>query len=325
MTKAVFLFLISGVIGLTGSCLITYFGSQLGLTDYPKQRSSHYQPTPKGGGVGLLAAWIGLTLWLGISPYWAIPAAILSLVSLWNDRRELPPVVRLLVQFAATGAFLTGVDVSGLTAGTGWIVYPLAFLFIVATTNMVNFMDGINGIAGITGVVGFGLLAAYSSVSPGQSSMALLMAGLAAACLGFLPFNIPRARVFMGDVGSILLGFVYATAVIVLGRSIPEYILLCGFMLPFYVDEGLTSLTRLRDGENLLRAHRRHIYQLLANEGRIAHWKVSTAYGVLQLLIGASLYLAFRQSGPWFWWSIGGWIIVLAAGGLLIRHRLEHH
>jgi Fuc2NAc and GlcNAc transferase len=163
-------------------------------------------------------------------------------------------------------------------------------------------MDGINGIAGITGVVGFGLVAVFAGLSGTNEAYLILALCMMLACLGFLPFNMPKARVFMGDVGSILLGFVYAGLVVGFSHSLNDFVVLCLFLFPFYADELTTEYVRLRDGENLLKPHRRHIYQLLANEMEIAHWKVSVGYGVLQVVVG---YL-----GAWFvgFWIFGGWV-----------------
>ena len=102
---------------------------------------------------------------------------------------------------------------------------------------------------------------------------------------------MPKARVFMGDVGSILLGFVFAGMVVWLANSLIDFICLSAFLFPFYADELTTMYVRLRDGENLTHPHRRHLYQLLANEKGISHWKVSVGYGLLQLVVGLSVLL----------------------------------
>jgi UDP-N-acetylmuramyl pentapeptide phosphotransferase/UDP-N-acetylglucosamine-1-phosphate transferase len=109
------------------------------------------------------------------------------------------------------------------------------------------------------------------------------------SCLGFLPFNFPNAKVFMGDVGSILLGFVFACMVVLLSNSFLDFVCFAGFLFPFYADEFVTMAVRLKDGENLLKPHRRHFYQILVNEMGIDHWKVSVGYGILQLIVGLSI------------------------------------
>jgi len=104
---------------------------------------------------------------------------------------------------------------------------------------------------------------------------------MAWACGGFLPFNLPKDRVFMGDVGSILLGFVYACLVVCFAKTFGDFVVLIGFLFPFYADELVIMYVRIRDGQSLTLPHRRHLYQLIANELNISHWKVSAAFGVL--------------------------------------------
>ena len=157
-------------------------------------------------------------------------------------------------------------------------------------------MDGINGIAAITGMVGFVLAAFYGFVANGNAAFTTLSMCLLMSCLGFLPFNIPNAKVFMGDVGSILLGFVFAGVVIVLSQDLLGFICLVSFLFPFYADELNTMIVRIRNGDNLLLPHRKHIYQLLANEKKIPHWKVSVGYGIFQAVVGVTV-LAVRPLG----------------------------
>jgi len=98
--------------------------------------------------------------------------------------------------------------------------------------------------------------------------------------------------VFMGDVGSVLLGFVFAALVVLISKSFLDFVCLASFLFPFYADELTTMAVRVKDGENLLKPHRRHLYQLLANEQSIPHWKISTGYGVSQLVVGLTVMLA---------------------------------
>ncbi len=159
-------------------------------------------------------------------------------------------------------------------------------------------MDGINGIAGLSGVIGFGLLGVYTLYRPIPDAflpdaLSLLSICIALACLGYLPFNMPRASVFMGDVGSILLGFVFAGLVVTLSRNYLEMVCFAALLFPFYADELTTMVVRLQDRENLTRSHRRHLYQLLVNEFGIVHWKISAAYGAAQLAVGAGVLIAY--------------------------------
>jgi len=290
------LYLLSICLSSAGAWFVIRYGHRLDLLDKPNDRSSHLTTKPKGGGVGILAGFIVVTVSIGLPiAFWA-SAAILSAISLWGDRLEISPLFRLLFQFSASLIFLTGIWHGPLFSDLGYVMILPFSIFIVATTNYYNFMDGINGIAGITGVVGFGLLSFYSFSSKGYPSILTLNTCLSLGCLGFLPFNFPQAKVFMGDVGSILLGFVFAAMVVWLSKNFLDVVCLSSFLFPFYADEITTELVRLKHGEKIWRPHRRHLYQLLANEYGIPHWKVSLGYGLGQLLVGVSV-LFFMNSG----------------------------
>jgi Fuc2NAc and GlcNAc transferase len=168
------------------------------------------------------------------------------------------------------------------------LVLPLT-VYIVGTSNFYNFMDGINGIAGITGVIGFGLLSYYGFMSGMDMGYVVLCLGLLFSCIGFLPFNVPVAKVFMGDIGSVLLGFVFGGCVIIFSKTFFDFFCLAAFLFPFYSDEMITMVVRLKKRESLARPHRRHIYQILVNELGVDHWKISIAYGTLQLFIGLTV------------------------------------
>jgi UDP-N-acetylmuramyl pentapeptide phosphotransferase/UDP-N-acetylglucosamine-1-phosphate transferase len=184
-------------------------------------------------------------------------------------------------------------------------------------------MDGINGIAGIAGVVAFGLLALFCMTSGVEEALVALSICIGLACVGFLPFNMPRARVFMGDVGSILLGFVFAAMVVGLACSVNDFLVLCSFLFPFYADEFTTEFVRLRGGENLFTPHRRHVYQLLANETGIAHWKVSVGYGVLQALVGLGALLLHRYGVVTVTVFLGGCLAAFLGFGYRVRLRVK--
>ena len=144
------------------------------------------------------------------------------------------------------------------------------------------------------------------------------------ACLGFLPFNIPKARVFMGDVGSILLGFVFAGMVVFLSRNRLDFICMAGFLFPFYADELSTMMIRIRDGEKLSKPHRRHLYQLLANEYGIAHWKVSLGYGLFQLIVGISIILIKTNSYIVVISALAFYFIAFTMLSSILRKRLKY-
>jgi Fuc2NAc and GlcNAc transferase len=302
--KYLILYIASFASGGVGAWSIAKHGSILGLLDRSNDRSSHEGVVPKGGGIGILAAFVLSSLVLKIPASFWLPATFLALFSFFGDKVELSPKVRLPVQFIAALALLSTIDSSSIfcllssdlcpPTSALWILF--LSVFIVGTANFYNFMDGINGISGVTGVVAFALLAFFASLSGTGFSFVTLAICISLSCLGFLPFNMPRAKVFMGDVGSILLGFVFAAMVVWLSKSLLDIICLAAFLFPFYADELTTMAVRIKDGENVLRPHRRHLYQLLANEKGISHWKISVGYGLLQLVIGVSV-LAIKPLG----------------------------
>ncbi|OPX33512.1 MAG: hypothetical protein B1H11_12520 [Desulfobacteraceae bacterium 4484_190.1] len=297
-------FMASLCLGGIGAFLVARWGARLSLLDRPNERSSHEHVTPRGGGIGILAAFVLCSLCFSVPAYFWIPALLLSLVSFAGDRFELGVLSRLFAQFILAGYFVLCFGCSRFSGAPFFytVILSLFFLvFIVGTANYYNFMDGINGIAAITGIVGFGLLGLYGHAAGKHSGFVSLGFGMAAACAGFLPWNVPRASVFMGDVGSILLGFVFAALIAVFSKSPDEFLVMAGFMLPFYADELVTLTERVRDGESLTRPHRRHLYQVLANEGGIPHWKVSVGYGVCQAVAGVCVW---KVSGYGTFWII---------------------
>lgn len=288
------LYLSNWILGTLGALIILKHAGRFGLLDCPNSRSSHFMPTPKGGGIGIVVAFSFSSWLLGIESTFWMPAISLALLSFFGDTVDISPKYRLPLQFVAAFIFLIPLYYS-YSAGTfrwgTFFLFAGFLIFIVGTTNHYNFMDGINGIAGITGVIGFGMIAFFAHSKGADPSIISLPICMAFACIGFLPFNIPKARVFMGDVGSILLGFVFGCLVIWVSESFSDFIIGSSFLLPFYADELSTMVVRLKDGENLTTPHRRHLYQLMANEKGIAHWKISTGYGISQLGIGSMAVL----------------------------------
>lgn len=287
-------------LGTVGAWFMSRYAYRFGLLDIPNDRSSHSLPTPRGGGIGILAAFIVSSLWLKLSLFIWLPAALLALVSFFDDRLDLSPRTRLIFQFGAAfivAGYALALPESFSIQNPSFIIQNLLLILcsivIVGTANFYNFMDGINGIAGITGVVAFALTGFFAHLS-GHASVAILSLCMSAACIGFLPLNVPKARVFMGDVGSVLLGFVFAAIVVLLSGSVADYLIMAGFLSTFYADTLTTLYVRKRDGERLSQAHRRHLYQLLANQKGFSHWQVSTAYGIIQLLIGLLLLSVHR-------------------------------
>ena len=327
MKVAGMFYVLSFLLSALGAWGIKSSAGKLGLLDLPNGRSSHTDPTPKGGGVGILLALVFSALWWRVPMAYWVPAAVVSAVSLWGDIREISVKLRLAVQISSA-AIISGFvflmqpahEMSAVLSG---LLFLLGALYIAATANCFNFMDGINGIAGLSGSIAFSLLGAFGSLEgkgPVASSVAF---GIAAACLGFLPFNFPRAKVFMGDVGSVLLGFMFASWIIGNSKSPLEFAVLASFLFPFYVDELNTQWTRIKARESLSTPHRRHIYQILVNRGGFSHGVTTAIYGVVQILVAVATWMMMRIG----FYAVVCLLVVISGfslwGASSIRHRWE--
>jgi UDP-N-acetylmuramyl pentapeptide phosphotransferase/UDP-N-acetylglucosamine-1-phosphate transferase len=318
------LYIICLVLGGAGAWIIVRWGFKLSLFDKPNLRSSHKTVTPKGGGIGILSAFFVCSIVLSIPKSFWVPAVLLSLFSLWGDRSEISPKIRLVIQFVAGTIILIGVLMEKGNGFAAYALMPLLIVFVVGTSNFYNFMDGIDGISGITGIIGFGLIAFYAFNSGFNLPLSTLAICISLACMGFIPFNVPNAKVFMGDVGSILLGFVFSGMVVYLSENVLDFICLISFLFPFYADELTTMAVRLKNRENLTKAHRHHLYQLLANECKISHWKVSLGYGVYQLLIGASILLTKDYESITVLSMLILYFIIFTSFSFFIRKKLQY-
>jgi Fuc2NAc and GlcNAc transferase len=310
--RTALLFLACAGVGAAGSWLIAGTAFRERLLDIPNERGSHTIATPRGGGIGILAAFIMAGLTLRIPTTFLFAAILISAISFYGDCFRISVILRLVVQVLSNLLLLFpllprlsanyALSTLGFFPFLFLLVLPLIFIFMIGTANFFNFMDGINGIAGLGGVIAFGLLGVYTLYRPPpdafQNALSLLSVCISLACLGYLPFNMPRARVFMGDVGSILLGFVFAGLVVTLSRNYLEMVCFAALLFPFYADELTTMTVRLRNHEDLTQSHRRHLYQLLVNEFGMAHWKISSAYAVAQLMIGAGVLMIYPSGLP---------------------------
>lgn len=317
----------SFILGVIGGLVIARFGKRLGLVDQPSERSSHAHPIPKGAGIGILVVFVFSALWWQIPWTLWIPAFIVSMISLLGDYREISFKIRLAVQVGSaaifSGSVFFGKSMSELSGGMIVLLFVFGVLFITATANYYNFMDGINGIAGLTGVIAFSCLGLFGLLENKDIVWILMAFSIAAACLGFLPLNFPRAKVFMGDAGSVLLGFLFASWVLWFSQTLLEFIALVSFLFPFYADELSTLIVRIKDGDRLTKAHRRHIYQILVNQAGLSHVIVTLFYGFIQIVVAILAWLAIREGLI----LLIGLLIFLSGifflGGIYIRRRWE--
>lgn len=257
--------------------------------DVPNDRSLHTRPVPRIGGIGIVA---GLSAsFVAVDGFEGVIglAVALAVVSLWDDWRTLPAAVRLAAHLAAATAFsLLVIDAGPLT--TVVLVGAIAWM-----TNLYNFMDGSDGLAGGMSAIGFGAYATAASIA-GDVGLTTVCACIVAASLAFLRFNFHPARIFMGDVGSIPLGFL-AAALGVLGvqRGAWPWWFAAVVFAPFVVDASLTLLRRTLKGERFWQAHRSHYYQRLVLMGW-GHRRTALAEYALMIVTGAVALLALMLS-----------------------------
>ena len=252
------------------------------IEDVPNERSLHSEPIPRIGGIAIIAGILsGWTLLFQFWAWWIVlPVFGLFALSLVDDVRNLSARSRLLGHFAAAIMVLAG-------AGVEWQWLLPVLLFIVWMTNLYNFMDGSDGLAAGMALFGFSFYGIAGLIN-GNEPFAMMNFSVGAAALGFLYHNFHPARVFMGDAGSIPLGFL-ASAFGVWGWQLgywPFWYPILVFS-PFVIDATVTLLKRARRGENLAQAHRNHYYQHLVQMG-LGHRNTAIAEYALMLLTGAS-------------------------------------
>lgn len=255
--------------------------------DIPNERSLHTRAVPRGGGLGIWAGWFAGTLWLPGPKPWLGPLVAVIAVSLLDDLRGVHPAIRLAVHLAAAAIWV-------------WLAAPginpvLGVLLIVWMANLYNFMDGSDGLAAAMTLIGFG---AYAAASWAAGAGTALFVALAAATAPFLLRNLPPARVLLGDVGSVPLGFLAAVFGLTGWQEQwwPAWFPILVF-LPFIADATLTLLYRLLRGARVWEAHREHYYQRLVQMGW-GHGRTLALYVALMLGIAASSLVVIARA-PW--------------------------
>jgi UDP-N-acetylmuramyl pentapeptide phosphotransferase/UDP-N-acetylglucosamine-1-phosphate transferase len=280
--------LLAGIVSTV--VMIVLLGSRGLPLDKPNERSLHVVPVQRTGGIAIIAGVIAAALWLRASPALLIPAVGLAVASYLDDRHALPAAVRLAMHLAAAAVFLW------LSAGTiAPAMLVVLWLAVAWITNLYNFMDGSDGLAGGMAAVGFATYACAAWLG-GNYGLALLACSITTAALGFLIFNFPPAKIFMGDVGSIPLGFLAGAFGIVGWQQElwPLWFPLVVFA-PFIVDASATLARRILRGERIWEAHREHYYQRLILSGWNHRRTALAEYG-LMLLCGGAALAGLRQS-----------------------------
>jgi UDP-GlcNAc:undecaprenyl-phosphate/decaprenyl-phosphate GlcNAc-1-phosphate transferase len=280
------------------------------LADHPNERSLHAVPVPRVGGLGIFAGALPIAAWAASGPMAVILACAfaLLLVSLADDVRSLPIEVRLPAHVtAAAVVVLASAAFQANQPGWGWIESVLWVAAIVWMTNLFNFMDGTDGLAGGMAAIGFAALAIGAATAE-EVPLAIVATAVASASAGFLAHNFPPARVFMGDAGSIPLGFLAAALGLhgVLANAWPAWFPFLVFS-PFIVDATVTIVRRLLRRERIWIAHRGHAYQRLVLAGWSRTRTALTGYALMAAAAASALLArgegAMLQCGIIFGWA----------------------
>ena len=322
---------------------LVYFriADKCNIIDKPNQRSSHSTIVLRGGGIiFLIGAWVW-SLFFGFDyPWFLAGLTLVAGVSFVDDIRSLPDSVRLVAQFAAAAMAFYQLDI--LHWEMWWIVL-VALIVYVGATNVINFMDGINGITAgyaLAVLVPLGLLNTnyhelamnlatnYSSVFSSDGvfvDQSLIVAAIIAAVV-FCIFNFRpkgKAKCFAGDVGSIGIAFIM---LFLLGNVIIKTgdITWLIFLLVYGVDGCLTIVHRIMLHENLGEAHRKHAYQIMANELKIGHVKVTLLYMAMQLIVSLGFIYLCPNTVLCHWMYLIGALAVLAIAYVLFMKKYYH-
>lgn len=290
-------FLISLAVCCALAPVARWFALRAGILDIPNHRSSHTRPTPRVGGLacaaGVVVAIVASSLSGQPFPWWVMAGALtMATVGLADDRSHISTLLRLGLQVAV------GL-ICGFAMGGPWLA-AVGAIAVPVVVNAVNFMDGINAISSLSVLV-WGASAYFAGAAGSSGEVQVLGAAAAGAALGFLPWNAPTARLFLGDVGSYFFGGLVALG-IVLGIDAGIAISLLVAPLAVYAaDTGFTLVRRASRGEPLLEAHRSHVYQRLTNELGIPH------------LAGAAIVAGTAGAVVLSWWWLSSPAAVVAS------------
>lgn len=303
---------------------ITYFkiADKCNIIDKPNERSSHSSIVLRGGGIiFLIGVWIWSLFYSFLYPWFLAAVTLAAGISFVDDIRSLPDSVRLVVQFTAMGLMLQQLDILHLDM---WWIVILALIVCVGASNVINFMDGINGIT-----AGYALAVLLPLVLLNQELAFMEPSFLLVAILGVLVFCIfnfrpkGKAKCFAGDVGSVGIAFImlFAIGKLVMHTGDVTWLIL---LLVYGVDGCLTICHRIMLHENLGEAHRKHVFQLMANELKIGHVKVTLIYMAMQLAVSLGFIYLCPNTIFAHWMYMVGAILVLSISYILFKKKYYH-
>lgn len=316
---------------------LAYFriADKCNIIDKPNERSSHSTIVLRGGGIIFaisILVWMGLQMvhgeWFMVKDYlpFVIGLVLICGISFWDDVKSLPDSLRMAVQIISILLMFWSMGL--YTAADSWlwtaVIVVVALFFCVGATNFINFMDGING---ITAAYSFAMLLPILLMNRGLSFIE--ESYLIVAILGVIVFSIfnfrpkGKAKCFAGDVGSIGIAFIilFALGRLMLATKDVTYIV---FFLVYGIDGTLTIIHRIMLHENLGQAHRKHAYQLMANELKMSHVVVSLLYMVIQLVVSLGFIYMCPNTilAHWIYLAAAG--IVLAVAYVLFMKKYYH-
>lgn len=300
------------------------------IIDKPNERSSHSTIVLRGGGIIFTLstlAWVGLQGvygdWSPVVEYlpFLIGLFLIAGVSFVDDVVSLPDSVRLVTQFTAMALMFWNLSIMHWEM---WWMVVIALIVCVGATNVINFMDGINGITAGYSLAVLGPLAIINMKNEfiDQNFLITVILGVLVFCFfNFRPKG--KAKCFAGDVGSIGIAFIllFAIGKLIIQTGDVTYLL---FLLVYGVDGCLTICHRIKLHENLGEAHRKHVYQLMANELKIGHVKVSVLYMVLQLVISLGLIYGVPDTVTAHWVYLVICLVVLAVAYIWFMKKYYH-
>lgn len=315
-------YIIIFILLLIAELLYFRIADKCNIIDKPNERSSHSTIVLRGGGIiFLIGVWIWSAFFGFQYPWFLVGLTLVAGISFVDDVHSLPDSVRLVAQFAAAAMAFYQL---GILHWSMWWIILLALVVYVGATNVINFMDGING---ITAGYSLAVLIPLALVNLTDTFVAQsLIVSTILASLVFCVFNFRpkgKAKCFAGDVGSIGIAFIM---LFLLGHLIIRTgdITWLIFLLVYGVDGCLTIAHRIMLHENLGEAHRKHVYQIMANELKIGHVKVALLYMVIQLIISLGFIYSCPNTMLAHWVYLIGAFVVLAIAYILFMKKYYH-
>ncbi len=322
--------LYAGILSYVSCRVALRVAQRAGMIVQPGARQSHQVATPTGGGVGLILSVavtaVGVQSLLPLPVFWwlhILPGVVVLAVAGWlDDRQHVSTVLRLFIQLAVSlwlvGFFCFQNPDSNVGICAGIVVAMIWWM------NLYNFMDGSNGMAGFQGVFA-GLVMAVLFLFGDQLAVAMLALAVAAACAGFLPLNFPQARIFMGDVASVPLGFIFASLAIYGWHTGTISLALSVLIMSvFIVDATLTLIARVIAGERWYTAHNQHVYQRLIAQGR-SHSRVLMLYQTLNVILVLPAIVLAAMYTQYAIVTAGLTLLVLAVSWYTANRKLGMH